>query len=284
MTLLVGIRSKLGIVIAADRQASHGAFGQPTVGQPTTKVRVIGGNVLFASSGAVGLGQQLAYVVESDATQFSSRKYHSVTPLLQKKFREHIEPAFQTARHAAGIIGNAAQADAICGCLLAANFKDGMHISEISPQGGMECLSDDIPFVCLGSGKQNADPFLRYIWSVYFRFVEPTLSEASLVAYWTVKTAIDLKSPGVGFDTDVFLLESINNVICGRQIRSEELQEHDDFIKNAEDALRSIRERMSGTEGHTSEPPIGPRVCHRLIQSKAAASERTPMKLAAVFS
>jgi hypothetical protein len=44
MTLLVGVLCSNGAVIAADRQAMHGAMGQMTVGQAVTKVRIIGSN------------------------------------------------------------------------------------------------------------------------------------------------------------------------------------------------------------------------------------------------
>jgi 20S proteasome alpha/beta subunit len=248
MTLLVGVLCSNGAVIAADRQASHGAFGQVTVGQQVTKIKVIGKQLdgLFASSGAVGISQQISYIVESDQHQFRGRNYHSTAPLLQEKFRKIIEPAFQTAGVARNILGQAAQSDAICGSLLAGSYKDGLILSEISPQGGFEAFSSDIPFVCLGSGKQNADPFLRYIWSIYFDGGLPNLSEGSLAAYWTVKAAIDLKSIGVGFKPDVFVLEQKGKEFTGRQLAQEELAGHDEYINEATQALLAIKNKIRG--------------------------------------
>jgi 20S proteasome alpha/beta subunit len=71
MTLLVGIVCDGGAVIAADRQASHGVFGNITVGHQVSKINTIGGNTLFASSGPVGLSQQLANVVQGELPQES---------------------------------------------------------------------------------------------------------------------------------------------------------------------------------------------------------------------
>jgi 20S proteasome alpha/beta subunit len=68
VTLLVGVLCSAGAVIAADRQATHGAMGQMTVGQPVTKIRIIGGDTLFACSGHAGLGQQLAAIVDPKTT------------------------------------------------------------------------------------------------------------------------------------------------------------------------------------------------------------------------
>src|SRR5882762_8776794 len=97
MTLLVGIVCDGGAVIAADRQASHGVFGNVTVGHQVSKINAIGSNTLFASSGPVGLSQQLAHIVQGELHQFKNRNYGSVATLLQKKVREILDPALQTA-------------------------------------------------------------------------------------------------------------------------------------------------------------------------------------------
>lgn len=80
MTLLVGVLCSNGAVIAADRQATHGAMGQQTVGQSVTKVRVINGEALYAWSGHNGLGQQLGAIVESKQPEF---KINPTTPTLR---------------------------------------------------------------------------------------------------------------------------------------------------------------------------------------------------------
>jgi 20S proteasome alpha/beta subunit len=257
MTLLVGILCDQGAVIAADRQASHGAMGQLTVAHQTTKIKLIEKDTLFASSGPVGLGQQLANIVETEHPQLKNRKYHSFAPLMQKKIRDLLDPAFHTAGLAARVIGPAAQSDVMCGSLLATEFKDGIRLIEISPQGGLEALSAELPFICLGSGKANADPFLGFIWSVYFSGKRPNINEAILAAYWTVKVAIDLKSSGVGFEPNVSVLElGADHKLLGRELVAADLAETMDFIKEAEDALRSIRDRMSGAgDGPMTAPP-----------------------------
>jgi hypothetical protein len=107
----------------------------------------------------------------------------------------------------------------------------------------------------LGSGKSNADPFLRYVWSVFFDSREPNLNEAVLAAYWTVKVGIDLKSSGVGFDVDVFVLEAKDKASVTRLVQGEELAEASGFIKEAEDAWRDIRDRMRGAAGEIIAPP-----------------------------
>lgn len=257
MTLLVGIVCDRGAVIAADRQASHGVFGNLTVGHQVSKINAIGGTTLLASSGPVGLSQQFASVIQGDLAQFKNCNYAGMATLLQKKIREIIDPALQTAGHAARVIGQAAQSDVLCSSLLATEFKDGLQLIEISAQGGFECLTPQLPYVCQGSGKQNADPFLAFIWSVYFNTSRPNISEAVLAAYWTVKVAIDLKSSGVGFAPDVSVLEKASGAAgyVARQLGPNDLRETNDFIAEAETALRSIRDRMKPSGGAVSQPP-----------------------------
>lgn len=264
MTLLVGVLCEHGAVIASDRQASHGVMGNQTVGLPVTKVRILGTSTLFASSGPIGLSQQYAASIEPHAPRFGGGKYHGNFDLsLQKGLRQILNPALETAGLAAKFIGNAVNPDVLCQSLLAARFQDGLKLIEISPQAGFEVLSKDIPFVCQGSGKQNADPFLRYLWSVYFSDRPPSLQEAILVAYWTVKVAIDLKSPMVGFTPDVFVLDAPNpkapDKFIGRQVNESQLLEHSGFIKSVEDAMRSVRDGIVNPPAAAStEPPTMP--------------------------
>jgi hypothetical protein len=124
MTLLVGIVCEGGAVIAADRQASHGVYGNVTVGHQVSKINIIGGNTLFASSGPVGLSQQFANVIQGELAQFRNRNYAGMATLLEKKIREILDPALQTAGHAARVIGQAAQSDVLCSSLLATEKMD----------------------------------------------------------------------------------------------------------------------------------------------------------------
>ena len=256
MTLLVGIVCPGGAVIAADKQASHGAMGAITVTQATTKITQVDDGILYASSGPVGLGQQICHIIASDAKEIHNRNYHSYVTLAQKKIRELLDPAWTTARIAAQAIGNAALADAVCGSLLAARFKDGIKLIEISPQGGWEFLTDNLPFVCIGSGKQNADPFVRYLRSIFFDQQPPNLNEAVLAAYWTVRASIDAGSPGVGIGIDVFVLDNSDpKSAVARKLEAADLAEAQGFMQEAEDSWRGIRDRIRGQGAAASEPP-----------------------------
>jgi hypothetical protein len=157
-----------------------------------------------------------------------------------------VNPAFATVTAAAPIFGvQAVQGDVLCGNLLVAKSSNGVSIMEITPVGAVEFYSKDLPYVCLGSGKQNSDPFLAYMWSVYFSNSLPTLSEGVLMAYWTIQTAMKLGTAHVGLGIDVFTLDPANSPRI-RELEEKELNGHQDFINEAANALRSVRDTMSG--------------------------------------
>ena len=66
-----------------------------------------------------------------------------------------------------------------------------------------------------------------------------------MVAYWTIRHAIDMKVLGVGFDVDAFTIEPSAKTYRARQLDDAEVAEHIDFIKECEQALRSVREAMT---------------------------------------
>jgi hypothetical protein len=251
LTLLVGVLCKDGVVIAADRQATHGTLGQRTVGQAVTKIRTIGGTGLFASSGHLGLGQQLASIVEQKQPEFMNQPYDRFIAKLQAALRTVVDPALNTARIAAtGVYGaSVAAGDAICGSLLAAPFKDRLHLVEITPQVAVESMSTSLPFICLGSGKGSADPFLGFLKSVFWPDLLPSVSEGALAAFWTVQHAIDMKVDGVGFDVDVFVVAKAGNSYASRQLNTAELAEHTDFINASVLSLRGLRDGLGGSSG-----------------------------------
>jgi 20S proteasome alpha/beta subunit len=255
VTLLVGVLCSNGAVIAADRQATHAALGQPTVGQSVTKVQVIRAEALYATSGHKGLGQQLCAIVEGKQQEFKNQGYDRNIAKLQEALRPIIDAGFQTARHAAGVIGNtAAASDCICGGLLAAGFKDGLKLIEITPQLAVEYMTSDMPFISMGSGKPSADLFLGFLRKVFWPTALPTIQEGALAAYWTVQHAIDMKVSGVGFGVDVFVVEFADKSYKARQLEDAEIAEHAEFIKASEEALRGVREALTQPPDTTSAP------------------------------
>jgi hypothetical protein len=230
-------------------------MGQQTVGQPVTKIRVIKGDTLFACSGHNGLGQQLTAIVDDKRPELTNQPYHKSIAKLQDHLRPLINKCLETAALAARVIGNAAASDAICGGLLAAPFKDGLKLVEITPQVAVEYMTEELPFISMGSGKPSADPFLGFLRKVYWPTGLPTLNEGVLAAYWTVQHAIDLKVSGVGFEVDVFVVKPDGKAFVAEQLDDTVLTEHTDFMRASEEALRGMRDQMISTVQAAVEAP-----------------------------
>jgi hypothetical protein len=248
-------------VIATDRQVTHGAMGMPTIGQAGTKAAIIRkGQAIYASAGAIGLGQQICAGIDAIDVKFHNQLCVAAVAHIQKATRAVIAPAFEIAKMAVPVLGQAAtQQDAICGGLFAAQFSDGIKLIELNAQGGSEILTlQSVPFICQGSGKGNADPFLRFLWDVYWSKKPPSLKEAVLAGYWTVKVVTQLRTYGVGCGVEVFTLMHKGNAAIAEKIIDSALNEHDEFIAAVEEAMRGVRDLMVGN--HAAAPATPPPV------------------------
>ena len=258
MTLLIGILCSNGAVIAADKQATHGAFGMPTVGQSVTKISAIDGTVLFGSSGHLGMSQQFEALISPWVNEgyFAKNTYAIAISRVQQGFRPIVEGAFKTATAAAPIVGaQAAQADCICGSILATSFRDGVKIVEITPQVTVEFLTPELSFIALGSVKQTADPFLGFLKKIFWPDRLPTVREGILAGFWTVSHAIDMRVSGVGLGVDLFTFEQQEARWSARQVSDGEIEEHRLFIGACEDALRAVQASIAKPEAEAAPVP-----------------------------
>jgi 20S proteasome alpha/beta subunit len=254
LTLVVAILcGEEGAVIAADRQASLGSFGTLTVAHPVTKIKILSdGKALFASSGSMGLGQQLESIFEAQHNSFGQQPFQSAIVPVQANLRNVLVSSYRMAELASKM-NPSAWAEASCVSLVAGSFQDGLRVAETDTVGNFTHLTKDMPFTSIGSGKANADPILRYLWTIYYSDDHlPTLREGTLLAFWTVKVVIEhLKSFGVGFDADVFVLSRDEVDYKASQVDEADLRVHAEFIAAAEEAMRNVQQPQAEVE----EPP-----------------------------
>lgn len=251
MTVLVGVLARDGAVIAADRQLSDG-----TVGIPTAKIAEIGGCALVASSGPIALVQKIRTVFERLREDIISRRYDDALPKIESSFRSMLLPAIEFAE-AAKQAAPGAEDNVFSSSLVCLPFLDGMRLCRIDWDGAVYALTEDIPYAAVGSGKTNADPFLRFIWDVFWpeRGFLPSLQEAILAAYWTVHLNIECQSDGVGMGFDVWSLRKSNDGSYHVEELSDALDPHREFIEELKSAMRDRRDRTFGSDGVSTNPP-----------------------------
>ena len=252
MTVLVGILATDGAAIAADRQVTVGH-----VGLPMPKISPIGGDSLVASSGSLALGQKIRMVFESHHAEFRAHPYSEHLPALEQAVRVVVTPALQMAEKTRYVIPGA-ENNALACSLACIPFADGLRLCHVDYDGSIYCLNENLPYVTAGSGKINADPFIRFIWDIFWPEPGhlPPLREAIFAAYWTVQMNIEYQSSGVGIGVDVWTVARNAN---GSHVASatdwERLEPSGMFIESMKQAMRAQRDRTFGHHDVPAEAP-----------------------------
>ena len=239
MTVLVGILASDGAAIAADRQVTVGH-----VGLPMLKIAPIGGDSLVASSGSLALGQKIRTVFETHHAELRARSYAEHLPAMEQAVRVAVTPSLQMAERTRYVIPGA-ESNALACSLACIPFADGLRLCHVDYDGSIYCLNENLPYVTAGSGKINADPFLRFIWDVFWPEPGhlPPLREAIFAAYWTVQMNIEYQSTGVGIGVDVW---TVNRNADGSYAAAEtdwtRLEPSGMFIESMKQAMRAQRD------------------------------------------
>ena len=239
MTVLVGILASDGAAIAADRQVTVGH-----VGLPMLKIAPIGGDSLIASSGSLALGQKIRAVFETHHDELKAGPYAEHLPAMEQAIRVVVTPTLQMAEKTRYVIPGA-ENNALACSLACIPFADGLRLCHVDWDGSIYCLNENLPYVTAGSGKINADPFIRFIWDVFWPEPGhlPPLREAIFAAYWTVQMNIEYQSTGVGIGVDVWTVNrNADGSYTAAETDSTRLEPSGMFIESMKQAMRAQRD------------------------------------------
>ena len=256
MTLIVGIKCEDGVVVAADGAATLGSMGHQTARQPVRKLEIVAGaSAIFALSGPVGLMQRLQAIVESSIHgKLRGKKCSQIMTELRQDFWQVVSYEMNVAKVARDLIGNVALTDVISSCVLAMPVEDAPCLFQFDQQCAPEQATANVPFVAIGSGQQTADPFLAFIRRTFWSDRLPNLAEGTFAAYWTVRHAIETMPGGVADPIQIAVLRQVDSKWRAVELRSEELQEHKEFLGAIEDHLRSFKREV---QPEAAEPDPG---------------------------
>ena len=239
MTVLVGILASDGAAIAADRQVTVGH-----VGLPMLKIAPIGGDSLVASSGSLALGQKIRTVFETHHAELKAGPYAEHLPAMEQAIRVAVTPTLQMAEKTRYVIPGAENTALACS-LACIPFADGLRLCHVDWDGSIYCLNENLPYVTAGSGKINADPFIRFIWDVFWPEPGhlPPLREAIFAAYWTVQMNIEYQSTGVGIGVDVWTVSrNADGSHTAAETNRTRLEPSGMFIESMKQAMRAQRD------------------------------------------
>lgn len=257
MTLIVGILCSNGIVIAADSAATMGSLGNRTVIQPTKKLEIISERMVLGVSGAVGLGQRFAHALSAAYSngEFSSKPPQETMVLISDKFRQDLFKEFQAAQAAMPIVGNGiASSPAITTSIVGMVISDKPCLFQFDHQGAPEQATQGLPFISVGSGQAIADPFLSFLRRIFWQTIEPNLNDGILAALWTLQHAIGVNPGGVAGPIHLITMakeptgRGNNTQWVTRELSDEELHEHEEAVKSAEEKLAHFRDEITSTD------------------------------------
>lgn len=204
MTLIVGLWTKQGAVIAADSAATFSAGPMPTISHSNQrKISIIAGKVMLACSGPVGLAQGLAHDVNQLVSTNDYSKISEPIPAI-REIRNCIAPEIQRAidqsnKAAVGLqdasLLQNARITAVCGFIF--NRGKQFGLAEIMADGNVELKTPNAPFVSIGSGQVTADPFTKFAVKVIGGDADLTLAQATLAAIWSVSHGIECSPGGI---------------------------------------------------------------------------------------
>ena len=239
MTLIIGILCKDGVVVAADSAATYGALGQPTISQLTKKISIIDNSVIVACSGAVGLAQRFETEIKQlwIGKSFSGGTAVAAGTKIGAKLKEHIAPEMQVAQFARNVVGPSASSNATCLTIVALPVSKAPSLIQFTEIGSSEIATNNLPFVSIGSGQLTADPFLAFLRALFWPDREPLLADGIFAALWTLKHAIAHTPGGLAHPIDIAVLEKQSGNWVAHLLSTKDLQEHEQNIRAAEEAL-----------------------------------------------
>lgn len=257
MTLIVGVRCSDGVVIGTDSAATFAsADGATTISQPTDeKIAVVDDRALIAVSGQVGLGQVFREAFEDALRSTTLLKQSSTKAMIEigEALRPHIASAQAATVPAVPAVGAQAAAELIVtNTLVAVAVAGTPTLFEYEWNGQGEERTEALPFACIGSGKNLADPFMAFLKDVLWGIgTLPTLSKGTFATLWTLEQSIKVAPGGLAPPAHIFWLSG-NGKNIARELESGELEEHRQMIQIAEGKLRDLD--AAPTE-ETPEPP-----------------------------
>jgi hypothetical protein len=248
MTVTVAFLCTDGVVVGVDSMLT------PTVGNigvghhKGRKVHILNGQQICGIAGDVGLAARFRVMADSSGGSIAGVAH----PL---HFGLGLAQGMTKQLEATGLANTKIDLATVLA------FPHGGHahccafLNRIQPW----LLDADHYYVALGSGKLSADPFLRFLTDI-FCSGPPTVREAIFLTTWTIQHVIDTNPGGVAGPIRIATLENIGSQWTARELLPDEIEEHQQAMESAGDALRGWRDDLESGQAaeDAPEPPPGP--------------------------
>lgn len=245
MTLLIGILCTDGVVVAADSAVTFGSPGVFTITHVARKIDIVDGQLIVAGTGQLGLGQRFTAKVRE---LWLAKKLSGGDEFaLATTVTEEVVRDFSRTQAPKGGFG----------ALLAFPKKSSAHLCEFAVADLQpEMKTPKCWYVSLGSGQSLADPYLALFKKIFWSGGPPTVERGIFAAVWTMKHALEAAPGFVCPPIDVAVLRTTTKGTSAAMLSEDDLQEHHDLAKKADEHLASFFEagKVREAGGAVPEP------------------------------
>lgn len=257
MTLIVGVLCQDGVVVGADGAASLGAGGTMTAAQPTRKLSIIRGNIIFGPSGSVGLAQRIEAQIDKKHQHLTTTDANQGKEQLRKDIWDAIlKQEFEVSNCSVPAVGRqVAFESSMGGYILAYAAKGTPCLVEFNHTFCPESATANLPFVSVGSGKPLADPFLAFIRRIFWPNRLPMLPEGEFAVWWTLHHTIQTATGGISDPKQIMVLRKDGGAdFKPKELVPKDTPETEEAVLRVEAHLQKFE--LNGTSTGGSAPPI----------------------------
>lgn len=243
MTVVVVFNCVDGVVIAADSMITPSIGGINVGHHHGRKIEVLAGPQLFAFAGDQGQGARFRVMAESSKGVIATGAH----PL---DYGLALSAAIIQQFTATGINGSIGT-----NTVLAYEHSGAHQCCMFEGTLQPRLLDEHHFYAALGSGKLSADPFLRFLVDVFCPNGRPTVREGVFLATWAVQHVIDTNPGGVAGPIRIATFDAIpGGGYQARYLPDEEIDEHQQAVESAAEALRTWRDQLQSGKAAEDAP------------------------------
>jgi hypothetical protein len=246
MTVTVAFLCHDGAVVGVDSMLTPSVGNIPVGHHKGRKLHILTGQQICGIAGDVGLAARFRVMADANGGAIAGVAH----PL---DFGLSLAQAMASQLTATGL-GNS---NIDLGTVLAYPHGGRAHCCAFLGRIQPWLLDADHYYLALGSGKLSADPFLRFLADIFCNG-PPSVREAVFLTTWTIQHVIDTNPGGVAGPIRIAVLENLRNQWTARELPPAEIEEHQQAMESAAEALRRWRDELQSgqaAEGAPEPPP-----------------------------
>lgn len=247
MTVVVAFQCTDGVVIAADSMLTTYSGGIAVGHHTGKKIYTLTGNQIFAFAGDPGQANRFHHLADSKAGEIpATDPLDYGISICQAVVAQFISTGIQNAINLQTVL--AFPKDDVANCCI--------YETNLQPR----FLDSDHFYIALGSGKQYADPFLRFLVDVFCPSnIQPSLIDATFLAVWVVEHVIQTNTGGIGGPIRVGILENTGGGMTARGLSDQDIDRQKEAIAGALETLNMWRSQVAGEQGPDPNAPPMPK-------------------------